>query len=265
MADGNSGSQVLGNALIHYHGSPIGGTQDEAARFFARRHAFISFAHRHQETIVKEVCQSFALDNGAFSVWKRGGELDIDGLYKWYGETLKHPSCDWSVIPDVIDGTEKQNDELISGWPFSKSQGVPVWHYHESLERLQRLSESWPRVALGSSGEWPTPGTPSWWGRTTEAMKAVCDDEGRPRCKLHGLRMLNPAIFRHMPLASADSTNAVRNCRDGAAWDHPHKPPHGWLRATVIAERVEVHNAATRFKKPPKAVKEKPAEVSLFN
>jgi hypothetical protein len=249
--------------VIHYHGSPIGGTQDEAARFFARRHAFISFAHRNQEEVVKDVSQSFALDNGAFSVWKQGGELDIDGLYEWYGENFKHPNCDWAVIPDVIEGTEKQNDELLKGWPFWRWQGVPVWHYHESLGRLTRLCESWPRVALGSSGEWPNPGTPSWWGRTAEAMKAACDDEGRPLCKLHGLRMLNPAIFRHMPLASADSTNAVRNCRDGPAWNGRYKPPHQWLRATVIAERVEVNQSSARWVKAPKRER-KPAS-SLFD
>lgn len=238
--------------MIHYHGSPIGGKQDEAARFFARRHAFISYEHRHQEEIVKNVCQSFALDNGAFSVWKRGGELDIDGLYRWYEDVMKHPGCDWVVIPDVISGTERQNDEFERSWPFSRTQGVPVWHYHESLDRLRRLSEDWARIALGSSGEWPTPGTSSWWKRTHEVMKTVCDEDGKPRCKLHGLRMLNPSIFRHLPLSSADSTNAVRNCRDGIAWSGAYKPPHGWLRATVIAERVEVFTSATRYTKCPK-------------
>lgn len=243
----------MGDALIHYHGSPIGGKQDEAARFFARRHAFISFAYRNQESIIKEVCQSFAIDNGAFSIWKRGGVLDIDGLYRWYEETLKHPSCDWAVIPDVIDGDESENDRLIESWPFSKSQGVPVWHYHESVERLSRLAVEWPRIALGSSGEWPKPGTGEWWQRTTQAMNVLCDENGRPKCKVHGLRMLSPKIFRHIPLASADSTNAVRNCRDGPAWNHPHKPPHQWLRAIVIAERVEAFGSPSRFRRAPRA------------
>ena len=249
--------------MIPYHGAPIGGQQDEAVRFFARRHAFISFVHRHQESVVKEVTQSFALDNGAFSIWRRGGKLNIDELYEWYESSLKHPGCDWAVVPDIIDGTEKQNDELIKGWPFDRAFGVPVWHYHESIGRLSRLCDEWPRVALGSSGEWPDPGTAAWWGRTTEAMKAACYEDGRPRAKLHGLRMLNPAIFRHLPLASADSTNATRNCRDGEKWEGRYKPPHGWLRSMVVAERVEVYNSAARFRKAPKSVK-KPTQ-SLFS
>jgi len=53
----------------------------------------------------------------------------------------------------VIDGDEKANDILIREWPFG-IRGVPVCIYHESLGRLSGLCERWPRVALGSSGDW---------------------------------------------------------------------------------------------------------------
>ena len=42
---------------------------------------------------------------------------------------------------------------------------MPVWHLHESLERLQRLARCWRTVALGSSGQWSSPGTGVWWKR----------------------------------------------------------------------------------------------------
>ena len=54
--------------------------------------------------------------------------------------------------PDVIDGDEASNDELLLAWP-KELRGVPVWHLHESLERLQRLASEWPTVAFGSSGQ----------------------------------------------------------------------------------------------------------------
>ncbi|AOX26860.1 hypothetical protein C0053_19190 [Pseudomonas aeruginosa] len=44
------------------------------------------------------------------------------------------------------------------------------------------------------------------------AMDAICDDQGRPMCRLHGIRMLDPAIFQSLSLASADSTNTEVNC-----------------------------------------------------
>lgn len=197
--------------MIHYHGTPCGATREDVARFLNRRHAFISFMRPEDIGTAAEVCQSFALDNGAFTKWKEWAPItDWNPYYEFVDLWGRHPSADWAVIPDVIDGTEQDNDDLIAEWPFGPL-GVPVWHFHESLGRLGALAGAWPRVALGSSGKWPTPGTRGWWHRVAEAMAAICDDSGRPRCKLHGLRMLDPAIFHRLPLASADSTNAVRN------------------------------------------------------
>ena len=235
--------------MIHYHGSPLGGHADDAVRFFAGRHAFVSVEYPQQVGVVASVCQSFALDNGAFSVWRRGGTLNLDAVYGFYGDWLKHPACDWAIIPDVIQGSEDDNDSLLKAWPFSRTQGVPVWHYHESLERLDRLVSEWPRVALGSSGEWPTPGTSSWWSRTNEAMIVACDEAGYPKCKLHGLRMLSPKLVKRLPLASADSTNAVRNARDGTMrWESGVKPLRQSTRAIVIAESIESSLTACRWK-----------------
>jgi len=50
--------------VIHYHGLPI--TPNAAAvRAVDGGHAFVCWAHPEQLSIVLEVCQSFASDNGA--------------------------------------------------------------------------------------------------------------------------------------------------------------------------------------------------------
>ena len=226
--------------MIHYHGAPVGCPADAAARFWAGRHAFVSFAEISQLAVIADACQSFALDNGAFSAWRSGREFDRDGYLEFVETWHRHPGCDWHVIPDVIDGTEMQNNWLIESWPFKR--GVPVWHMHESMSRLRWLVRDFHTVALGSSGQWPSPGAHGWWVRMAEAMKVACDEDGRPRCKLHGLRMLNPDVFRHLPLASADSTNAARSAGN-LKWDL-YAPRHVWQRANVVADRVEAHNSA---------------------
>jgi len=114
---------------------------------------------------------------------------------------------------------------------------------HESIERLQRLAQSWRMVALGSSGQWRSPGTASWWKRMGAAMDAICDDQGRPLCRLHGLRMLDPAIFQGLPLASADSTNAAVNGGSISRFGM-YTPPSAGQRASVIADRIEAHNSS---------------------
>jgi hypothetical protein len=211
------------------------------ARFLTGRHALIPFNRPEDIGTAAEVCQSFCVDNGAFGAWKAGEPIeDWTAYYEFLDLWHRHPAFDWALIPDVIDGNEDDNDELMDEWP-GHIEGVPVWHLHESLDRLARLA-TWPRIALGSSGEWPEPGRERWWERISEAMEVLCED-GRPRCKIHGLRMLDPAIFTRIPFASADSTNAVRNSSSYSRFG-PYLPPNASTRMAIIAERIEKHQSA---------------------
>lgn len=227
--------------MIHYHGTPIGGKQDHVARFLSGRHALIPFPRPDDIGIAAEVCQSFAVDNGAFSAWKAGNPVtDWQPYYAWVDEWKSHPAFAWAIIPDVIDGDEQANDDLLAEWPFSDF-GLPVWHLHESLERLERMVVTWPMVALGSSGAFKDPGSRKWWERMGDVMGICTYENGRPRTKLHGLRMLDPAIFSRLPLASADSTNAaVNGNRKGQQIG-----ANTLTGQTIIAERIERHQSAS--------------------
>lgn len=233
--------------MIAYHGGPIT-PETVAASVWSGRHAMVSFAYPEQVETAAEVSESFCLDNGAFTEWKRGEKPIWEDFYKWVDEWRKHPAFDFAIIPDVIDGNENDNDRLcFSRWPFDRHIGVPVWHLHESLNRLDVLTSEFPRVALGSSGQWATPGTNSWWARMSQVMEEICDEQGRPKAKLHGLRMLNPSILRHLPLSSADSTNVARNIGIDSRWRGSYAPPTKESRAMVIADRIESGERAVRW------------------
>ena len=121
---------------------------------------------------------------------------------------------------------------------------MPVWHMHETTDRLERLVAAYPRVALGSSGEFADVGSDEWFDRMDEAMAVIVDDGMRPRSKLHGLRMLDPAVFHRLPLSSADSTNAAQN-------GHRKSQQCGCntlTGMTIIADRIEAHQSANRWK-----------------
>lgn len=228
--------------MIHYHGTPM--TPTEAAiRLLRGRHAFISYLAQDSLPIAQEFCQSFAVDNGAFSVWKRGATPDWPSYYKWVEDVARYPNFDFAVIPDCIDGEESDNDALLKKWPHGNI-GAPVWHLHESLDRLHRLAIEWPRICLGSSGAYQTPNTEQWWLRINQVMeKITCD--GFPITKIHGLRMLNPEIFARIPMASADSTNVCQNA--GVAWRGHYEPATKATKAIVIAERIELAPVARRW------------------
>lgn len=224
--------------MIVYHGTPFGGDRAGVSRFLQGRHALIPFPRQEDCATAFDVCQTVIFDNGAFSAWKQGHPItDWSPYYDWCEEWHRHPAFAWAIIPDVIDGGESDNDALLFEWPTNIA-GVPVWHLHESLERLERMCRRWPRLCLGSSGQYADPGNSAWWGRISEAMNVICDDQGRPRTKLHGLRMADREIVSRVPFSSVDSTNVAQNAnllpRFGT-----YAPPSRWQRAEAIAHRME--------------------------
>lgn len=239
--------------MIHYHGTPVGGSKDNVCRFLVGRHALVPFKRPDDLSAVMEFCQSFVLDNSAFSYWRAGeGDVDVPAYHAWVNSFAGLPCLDWCLIPDKIDGNEEQNRDLVTLWlrMGCKVKSVPVWHLHESLEWLEWLVDNFETVALGSSGEWSSPGTFGWWNRMTEAMAVICDAHGRPKCKLHGLRMLDPSIFSRLPLASADSTNAAVNSGSIQRFGS-YVPVSSAQRAAVIADRIEQHNSALVWTSSP--------------
>jgi hypothetical protein len=191
-----------------------------------------------QIELAASVCQSFALDNGAFSMWRAGKPTDWPAYYEWAGRWLQHPACDFAVIPDVIGGTEDENDALIDLWPHG-DRGMPVWHLNESIARLARLVNDWPRVALGSAAEWDVRRPKKCLERIGQVFPHIVGHAGYPLAKLHGLRMLNPAITSKVPLASADSTNVARNIGIDSAWTGSYAPATKEARADVLVQRIE--------------------------
>lgn len=216
-------------------------------RAFTGKHAMVSFQRPDQIAEACQVCQAVVLDNGAFTAWKSGEVHDFAGYVEFCRVWLKHPAVEWCVIPDVIDGSEYENDMMIREWPYPAAVSVPVFHMHESLPRLIRLMQSFPRVALGSSGEFAELQTPRWWTRMAEIMEVACDSDGMPKGKLHGLRMLDTGIFSRIPLASADSTNVARNIGIDVRWRGTYLPRSKLSKAMVLIANIESHTAAHRW------------------
>jgi hypothetical protein len=232
--------------MIRYHGGPI---TPEPAAIAAWRdgHAMISFAHPDQTALAFAVAGSVALDNGAFSFWKQAKPTDWPAYIRWVEEWSQHPAFDWCLIPDVIDGTEDENNALVESWPLRNYISVPVWHMHESTERLEYLTDEFPRVAIGSSGEFAKIGTPRWWNRIAEAMEVACDTNGYPKTKLHGLRQMDPEVFSVVPYASVDSTNVARNIGIDSAWTGSYVPVRKETRALVLRDNIANHASSARW------------------
>jgi len=220
---------------LHYHGTPI---SPRTALYDLAGHNFcVSFAAPQDVKICHEIGQTVMLDNGAFSAWTNGFEPDWPAYYEWADRWLSCPTT-WAVIPDVVDGTEAQNDDLLREWPHG-ARGVPVWHISENFRRLDRLLVRYGRVCFGSSGQYRIVGNDAWHRRITETFNHL---DGHARTPwIHMLRGMSLAGSIY-PFASLDSTDVGRN--HNRAQNTPAKMAKRWdkqqcaLRWHVRAEQM---------------------------
>lgn len=206
---------------MHYHGTPI--TPRAKYAQLAGRNFCVSFAEDRDLQICHEVGQSVLLDCGAYTFWRAGrGRVDLDAYARWCAPWLEHPTT-WAVIPDVIDGTVADNDQLLAGWERTRvPRGAPVWHMHEPVGRLARLCDTYDRVCIGSSGQYADVGSHTWRVRLDRALNAICGNGPVP-VWLHMLRGMALAGSEY-PFASVDSsyvaqTHAGNTTRNGRAKD----------------------------------------------
>lgn len=193
--------------MIHYHGTPI--TPNAELLTLAGHHFCVSFATPRQVKTCHEIGQSVMLDNGAFTFWQGGATPDWNSYAVWAEPWLEFNTT-WCVIPDVIDGTEEENDRLLSWWSsLLLPRCFPVWHLHESLERLRWLCGDYERVCFGSSGSFRTVGTDRWYRRVSDAFDTVARENGSVPW-IHMLRgmSLSGDVY---PFSSVDSTDIAQN------------------------------------------------------
>ncbi len=83
---------------IHYHGTPLS-PRSELIKM-AGKHFCVSFADARDGDWCLSNAQSVMWDNGKFTAFTQGKEVDHAKLYAWLEPRLGHPH--WAVIPDVI-------------------------------------------------------------------------------------------------------------------------------------------------------------------
>lgn len=191
--------------MIHYHGTPL--SPLPVLYEMTGRHFCISHIAPRDVERCHQIGQSVMLDNGAFSKWKRGQATDWPAYYAWVERWLGYPTT-WAIIPDEIDAGSQAQDALVREWPFGQ-RGAPVWHMDEPLERLLRLTDTWPKVCIGSTAEYASVLSDPWQRRMDEVFNQVAQRH-RFLPWLHMLRGMQ-CSGRQWPFASVDSTDIAQN------------------------------------------------------
>ena len=180
------------------------------------------------------------LDNGAFTHWRQGrGAIDRNTFWTWANEAQARSSQAVAVIPDVIEGSERENLLEIS-WALREEvadfpeRTMAIWHLNESLDQLAKLCRIMNFVGFGSCAEFDVQRKrPEYLARIQEASDVVdqveTDHDRRPW--IHLMRGLG--VFAGLTrFESADSTNvAVNHSR--------YKAEHGDDRAAFMKRRIQ--------------------------
>lgn len=233
--------------MIHYLGTPMGGKLADRRLVLAGRAGLVPFNRRDDLALVLELCTSFIADNGAYRNWRQGYSEyhDYAGYVQWVRELMAHANFAGAVIPDHIAGTEHYNNQLLAQWPDElRAVGIPVGHMHHSLDRWRWLAQNYATIAIGGGEGYERLKSKHWWARIHDIFEAICDDQGRPLCQLHGLRLLDPKVFGVLPLTSGDSSNAARNS------SRPVANLSRGERACRIADRIAQQPVAQVWTRP---------------
>lgn len=188
---------------IHYHGTPI--TPSAQLARMSGEHFCVSFYRPDNADVCEAIGQSVLWDNGAFSAYTRGAEIDERALFEWLEPRLYHPNR--AVILDRIGGSVDEQRAMLRRWPFPKELSWPVWHLDKPLDYLSELADDYGALCLGSAGDFWEIGGAAWERRMEQAFEHLTRRGRLPW--LHGLRMLGQV--KSWPLASADSTNVAQN------------------------------------------------------
>lgn len=162
------------------------------------------------------------IDSGAFSVWNKGGKLDvneyIDFLADFKAKHISKFNEVWFVNLDVIPGN--QGDKFISNQQIRdaadegfenylklRDQGwdnvIHVFHQGEDVDVLERLLNTDPEyIGISPSNDSMTKARKDW---LTEAFNHI--EKTRGYVKTHGFAVTSIELMNMYPWFSVDSTS----------------------------------------------------------
>lgn len=150
------------------------------------------------------------LDSGAFSADSKGEPIDIYDYIEFIKKNKKHLEV-WANL-DVIGDAKAtwKNQEIMEKEGVG---GIPVFHIEDDIRYLHRCL-SYPYFALGGMA-----GKGSSEKRRLHFLDMcfdiICDEEGKPKNKVHGFGLASPKYVFRYPWFSFDSSSWVSYGRFG--------------------------------------------------
>ena len=189
--------------------------------------------------------EALMLDSGAFAVWTRGMDVDLEAYIRFCQE---YPDVSYYVNLDVIPGkpndimsmTDKNIESACQqGWenyqymldtlPLEKV--IPVFHQGDDPRWLVKMVEfGAPYVGISPANDRTTSQRSKW---LTGIKKHVTDSKGKALVKMHGFAVTSHRLMSSFPWYSVDSATWTR-CgglgkilvprKTAGLWDYTKQP-----------------------------------------
>lgn len=160
------------------------------------------------------------MDSGAFSAFTRNSQVNLDDYIKFLHENKD--KLDVYCCLDVLHNVEAtwKNFEKMEK---AGLHPLPVYHIGEDIKYLHRCLEydyfCLGGMALKSAPELRIP-------FLDKTFSIICDKDGMPKSKVHGLGMTSFKLMRRYPFYSVDSTSWVLTAGMGSIF-MPNKNKDG--------------------------------------
>ena len=146
----------------------------------------------------------YILDSGAYSSYKIGAIIDIDEYCDFIRKYEK--IIDYYIVLDVIGSDVKSYENLL----YMQAKGLnplPVFHQGDDFKYLEKFTDgSYDFICLSPL---------DYSGKGSNMVRwldecfgnYICDNEGKPKMKVHGLGLTTPHMMNRYPWYSVDSTS----------------------------------------------------------
>lgn len=150
------------------------------------------------------------LDSGAFSAFTQGAEIDLNEYVKFCRDNE-----DFIEMASVLDGIgdpQKTYENQIE----MERQGVcplPCFHYGEDERYLEWYIENYTYITIGGLVPISKPEQRAWLDKIWS--RYLCDENGRPKLKVHGFGLTTVDMMSRYPWHSVDSSTWIQKAMFG--------------------------------------------------
>ena len=196
--------------------------KEESVQNVLISYAFFKSPYKTRELFGDYQPQNLILDSGAFSVWSKGDEIDIDLYAQFCMDMIKlfpETKC-YCVNLDVIPGKFGQRptgqqiiDSAEQGWKnmeYLESKGlkvIPVFHQHEDFSVLDKLRNHTDYIGVSPANDVSMNEKIEWMNKVYSIIKDTI--------KTHGFAVTTSEQLYRYPLLSADSSSWTSPSRFG--------------------------------------------------